>query len=56
MHTEPHVASNVAKLNWLRASVLGANATRAALRVVAGGTLAMIVTYTIGRIFGVTGI
>lgn len=38
------------------AKVGGANTIRATIRVVAGGALAMIVTYEIGKIFGVKGI
>lgn len=40
----------------LSAVVGGANIFRAVLRVVSGGALAMAVTYSIGKIFGVSGI
>ena len=53
---EPHIYSHVSRLNWLRASVLGANVTRATLRIVFGGVLAMAVTYSVGKLFGVVGI
>jgi VIT1/CCC1 family predicted Fe2+/Mn2+ transporter len=38
------------------AKVGGASATKATIRVVAGGVLAMVVTYAIGRLFNTTGI
>jgi VIT1/CCC1 family predicted Fe2+/Mn2+ transporter len=38
------------------AKVGGANAIRATVRVVIGGALAMAVTYSIGRLFGISGI
>lgn len=40
----------------LSAKVGGANVIRATIRVVLGGALAMIVTFSIGRFFGVSGI
>lgn len=40
----------------ISAHVGGANKSRATMRVVVGGILAMVVTYFIGRIFGVSGI
>lgn len=40
----------------LSAKVGGANVVKAVVRVVIGGVLAMIVTYGIGRLFGVVGI
>lgn len=40
----------------LSAYVGGANKMRAVIRVVLGGVLAMVVTFIIGKIFGVTGI
>ncbi|MDB5224508.1 MAG: putative integral rane protein [Candidatus Adlerbacteria bacterium] len=40
----------------LSAHVGGANKTKATMRVVAGGIIAMIVTFGIGKIFGVVGI
>lgn len=41
---------------FLSAKAGGANATKATIRVVLGGALAMIVTYGIGRLFSVSGI
>lgn len=41
---------------FLSAKMGGANVIRATLRIVLGGALAMIVTYSVGRLFGVTGI
>jgi len=38
------------------AKVGGANILRATLRVVIGGALAMIITYSVGKLFGVAGI
>lgn len=38
------------------AKIGGANVIRAVLRVIFGGALAMIVTYSVGRFFGVSGI
>lgn len=40
----------------LSAQAGGANKTTAALRVVAGGIIAMVITFGIGRLFGVAGI
>jgi VIT1/CCC1 family predicted Fe2+/Mn2+ transporter len=40
----------------LSAKAGGANVTRATIRVVAGGALAMVVTYMIGKLFAVSGI
>ncbi len=40
----------------LSAKVSGANVLKATIRVVIGGAFAMIVTYSIGRIFGIKGI
>ncbi|HVT01737.1 MAG TPA: VIT family protein [Patescibacteria group bacterium] len=40
----------------LSARVSGANLLHATARVVIGGTLAMVVTYSIGKLFGVSGI
>jgi len=40
----------------LSARVGGANATRATIRVAIGGAFAMIVTYSIGKLFNVNGI
>jgi vacuolar iron transporter family protein len=40
----------------LSAKAGGANPTKAAIRVVLGGALAMIVTYAIGKIFAISGI
>jgi len=34
----------------------GANKTRATIRVVVGGFLAMIITYGVGKLFGIAGI
>lgn len=41
---------------FLSAKVGGANVSRAMVRVIGGGALAMAVTYTVGRLFGVQGI
>lgn len=54
--TEFEATSSTHKLNWLRTSVLGANAVRATTRVVLGGALAMTVTYFIGKLFAFSGI
>lgn len=40
----------------LSANVSGANPVKATVRVVIGGALAMIITYLVGQLFGVTGI
>ena len=40
----------------LSAKAGGANITRATIRVVAGGALAMVVTYAIGKLFAVSGL
>ncbi len=40
----------------LSAKAGGANKTKATIRVVAGGLLAMVITYGIGKLFGVAGI
>lgn len=41
---------------YISAMIGGANKTRATIRVVLGGLLAMIITFGIGKIFGVSGI
>jgi len=41
---------------YLSAHAGGANKTRAIVRVVVGGILAMLITYGIGKLFGVVGI
>lgn len=46
----------LALTGFISAKTGGANISRAILRVVAGGALAMIITYTIGKMFGVSGI
>jgi VIT1/CCC1 family predicted Fe2+/Mn2+ transporter len=40
----------------LSAKAGGANVTRATIRVVTGGALAMVVTYAIGKLFAVSGL
>lgn len=40
----------------ISAKVGGANVLRATIRVVAGGALAMIVTYGVGKLFGISGV
>ncbi len=39
---------------FLSARMTGANVVRATFRIVIGGVLAMVVTYSVGRLFGVT--
>ena len=46
----------LALTGMLSARVGGANVSRATVRVVAGGALAMAITYLVGRMFGVAGI
>lgn len=46
----------LALTGYVSAKLSGANAHRAVTRVVIGGALAMLVTYGIGRLFGVSGI
>ena len=41
---------------WLSAYAGGANKTKAIIRVVTGGILAMLITFGIGKLFGVVGI
>lgn len=41
---------------YISARLGGANALRAVLRVIAGGALAMIITYSVGQFFGIHGL
>ena len=41
---------------FLSAKMSGANIARATLRIVSGGALAMAITFSVGKLFGVTGI
>ena len=50
------VLAALAVTGTLSAQAGGANKTRATLRVVVGGALAMIITFGVGKIFGVIGI
>ena len=47
---------NVALTGSVSAKVGGASVKRAALRVVVGGALAMLITYGVGELFGVSGV
>lgn len=63
-HKELHDTIHGNRLNWLRAAVLGANdgivstsaKLKAVIRVVTGGILAMLVTFLVGKLFGVVGL
>lgn len=46
----------LAATGYVSAKIGGASPVRAILRVVAGGALAMVVTYSIGRVFHVSGV